>query len=451
MAYTEIVNVDVSLQTQSVSQQGFGTPIFIGAHRWFPERVRIYTDITAVAGDIPTGSNEYTAAQAFFGQNPAPDQIKIGRRDVDAVTATVVAATTIGQTFTISVTGTDNVKVNASFISATGAETAIAIAAALVTALGTPTGVTVTDNLDGTFDLTKSGVDDFSVSELNLVALTYTVTESAPTALQEIIDEDNDFYFITTHERTQAFILAMAAEAEARKKLYFFAVSEAEGIAALEDPVNANDTLGKVADLGYIQTSGSFYQDDAAYYECGLVGKGAPYNPGTITWDNQRVAGFTDTKDPATGKSLSTTQKNNLVVRNASFTEDVGGLTITRNVKTAAGEWVDVVRSKDFLIARITEAYQNKLINSNKISYTNSGINEMRSVLSTTLDRYINKPESPNILDEDNPYELDFPRAEDVSFADKSARVLNASFTGYLAGAIHVVNIQGILTLNASS
>jgi len=450
MAYTAISNISISLQTQAVTQVGFGIPLFITANAWFKERVRVYTDIESVAGDVPTTSNAYIGAAAMFAQNPAPAQIMLGRRDAGSVDCTPAAATAIGQVYTISVTGTDDVKVDASFTTTTGSETATAIATALVTALGTPTGVTVVDNT-GSLSLTKSGVDDFSVSGVALITVQHAPTEVAADTLTAIQEENDDFYFVTAEDKSQAWVLAMAAAVEPAKKFYAVATNDASSIAALSEPVNAADTLGKLADLGYIQSAGLFYDDNNAFFECGAVAKGAPYRAGTITWDNQRIAGFTDTKDPATGKSLSVTQKNNLVARNAGFTEDVGGLTITRNFKVAGGEWWDVVRSKDFLIARLTEAYQNKLINSLKVTYDNIGINEMKSVMTSVLDRYVTEEGKPDILQSQNPYTVSFPQAKDVSFGDKSSRTLNASFTGFLAGAIHVVNVQGILTLDANS
>lgn len=75
----------------------------------------------------------------------------------------------------------------------------------------------------------------------------------------------------------------------------------------------------------------------------------------------------------------------------------------------------------------------------------------MKGVLENTLDRYVTVEGAPNILQSENPYTTKFPKAKDVSFAQKSSRVLEASFVGYLAGAIEVVDgIKGVLTLDSN-
>ena len=450
MAYSEIVTVNISLQTQAVSQAGFGVPLFVTAHAWFTERVRVYTSIEAVGADVPNDSNAFIGAQAMFSQQPAPKQIQLGRRAAGTIDHTPIAVTAVGQEYKISITGTDDVQVDASFTTVTGSETPTDVATALVTALGTVTGVTIVDNT-GSFSTSESGSGAYAITDPARLTIQAAPIETASDTYDAIRLENDDWYFTTAEDKSQAWVIASAQYVEAAKKFYAIASQAVESIAALEEPVNVADILGQLADLGFVQTGGLFYQDDNAFFECGAVAKGAPFRPGTITWDNMRIAGFTDSKDPATGKSLSVTQKTNLDARNVGFTEDVGGITITRNFQTAAGEWWDVVRSKDFLTARITEAYQNKLINSLKVTNDDVGINEMRSVLTSTLDRFVTEEGKPDILQSQNPYTVSFPQAKDVSFADKSNRELNASFTGFLAGAIHIVNIQGILTLDAQS
>ena len=66
MAYIDLVTTNISLETNAVSTAGFGTPIFIGAHNWFPERVRSYGSLTEASADLPTDSDEYIALQGFF-------------------------------------------------------------------------------------------------------------------------------------------------------------------------------------------------------------------------------------------------------------------------------------------------------------------------------------------------------------------------------------------------
>lgn len=449
MALQDIVTVNISLQTSGVSRAGFGVPIFIGAHNWFTERVRAYSNVTAAAVDLPAGSDELIAVTAAFAQDIPPSTVKVGRREVDSSAFTPVAASAIGQVYTLSITGTDGTKVAGSYTTVSASDSAATIATALVTALGSVTGVTVTDATGSLTVAPAASGNLYSISDVARLTQVDTTTETAAATLQAIEAVDNDFYFVAAHDHTQAFVLAMAAAMEARTKLYFVGIQEQVGIEALTVPAAAGDTLGKLKDLNYFRTSGWFHHlADTAFPEMAFIAVAAPSDPGTKIWASNRVSGVAASQDPATGLVLSQTQKNNLEARNANLIANVGGVTITRLGKVAADEFIDVVRNRDFLEARITEGLQNKQINAPVIPYTDPGINEIRSVVTSVLNRSVSTPTIPNILQDTNPYTTNFPRSADVSFADRQSRVLNASFTAFLAGAIQITNITGTLTFD---
>lgn len=460
MALQDIANVNITLETASVNRAGFGTPIFIGSHRWFDERIRTYTDISEVGEDIPEGSIEYIAAQGFFSQNPAPAEIKIGRRTANVILTPDAPAEY--DEFTVRITfdnGTASQTVSASYVAASG-DNQEDVVDGLITDLENGgivgTGIAATKvgaTTAATLKLAPAVTgDNFTMSNIssNLTLSTTDVSETPSALLSAIEAVDNDFYFVTAHDHTSSFVLAMAAAIETRDKEYFVSGQATAYIATVAVP--ATDLFGQLKDLQYFRTITFFHHTaDTTFPETAFVGYGAPYDPGTITWANKRLVGVGASQDPSTGLLLSTTQQNNLSARNANFMQYVNGFSITREGKTAAGEWIDVIQSRDLLIARITEAYQNKLINTGKIPYTDSGINSMRSVVESVLNRYVSTPTQPNILQTSNPFTTTFPKAKDVSFGDKSARVLNASFVAFLAGAIHIVTISGKLTIEATA
>lgn len=445
MALQDIVNVSISLQTTAVSRAGFGIPNFIGAHRWFTERVRAYTSIESASEDLPEGSEELAAVTSAFSQEVAPSVVKVGRRDVDLLTYTPDAVTTIGQVYAITVVGTDSVVVNASFTTTTGFETATDIVTALSAALSSVVGVTVGGTTMLTLAEATPGVP-FSVTSLDRLAQTTTVTETAAEVLTAIEEIDNDFYFVAAHDHTEPFVLEMAVAVDARTKIYFVSTDQASALTALSEP--ATDILGKLAENNYFRTSGWFHQDaDSKFPEMAFIAVVAPFNPGTKVWANNRVAGVAASQD-STGKTLTFTQRNNLNARNANWIEDVGGIDITRIGKVAANEWIDAIRNRDFLEARLTEGLQNLLINQPVIPYTDSGISTVRNTVTSVLNRSVSTATTPSILQENNPYITNFPRAAEVPFAEKQLRELNASFIAFLAGAIQITNITGVLTFD---
>jgi hypothetical protein len=100
--------------------------------------------------------------------------VKIG---VSSATFIASDAASIGQTYSMSLYDTDNIEHIATFTTVTGSETGAAIAANLVADLGSATGVTVTDNLDGSFSISTaaSGIWDFE--DVSLLA--YSVTDNS--------------------------------------------------------------------------------------------------------------------------------------------------------------------------------------------------------------------------------------------------------------------------------
>lgn len=449
MSYQEIVQVNISLQTTAVSRAGFGTPMFIGDGVWFTERSRTYSSIDAAADDLPTDSDEYKALQAAFSVDVPPSQVKIGRRDADEIVLTPEAATAAGQVYEITVVGTDDVAITATFISVTGSETAAAITADLVADLAGIVGVTVTDNT-GTFTLAKSGSDPYSVNGLSRLDYAITSTETAANLMAAIVAEDDDFYFVAANDHTTPFVLAMAAEIEARTKLYFTSSQETAALTAYSP--TATDALAQLRQGNYFRTSGWFHHlADTQFPEMLYISIAAPADPGKKVWGNNKVTGSPAAKNPTTNNLLSPTEKGYLEDRYANYTEEKGGVTITRSGKVAGNEWIDIIRNRDFLEARATENYQNFLINSPVVPYTDNGITKVRNVLSSTLGRYVETEAQPNILQETNPFTINFPRRKDVSFSDVAAREFKGSFVAYLSGAIQIAKIDGTLTYEAQS
>lgn len=95
MPIEDIVNVEITVNTVTVAQQGFGVPLVLGPAP-FTDRVREYSSSTwqtelvddGVAADSPT----YGAVAAMMSQNPKPRRVKVGRvEEGDGLTAALDA------------------------------------------------------------------------------------------------------------------------------------------------------------------------------------------------------------------------------------------------------------------------------------------------------------------------------------------------------------------------
>jgi len=439
MAITDIANVVISLQTSGVSRQGFGTPLFAASHRSFEERVRAYNSLTAVAEDFDTSSAAYKAATAYFSNSPAPRQIKIGRREADVTLAFGTVET--GKVYTVSVaSGSDTVEATYTALALdTGAEVAAALKTAIDAVL---TGVVTTTVAGLTLELSSTAGDAFTVTPVLNVTQSFTTTETAAALLAAITEEDDDFYFFSADDHTASFVTAVAADIEARKKIYFFSTSAVESYGAIANPIAANDVLALVQASGYFRTAGMYAHNDTDFPECAYVGYNAPFLAGSVVWTNLRVAlPFALNAD---GKQLTATQQNQVSARNAAFVRKEGGLNILRGGKVAGDERIENIRGRDSLESDMKANLTNLLINQQggKLPYTNAGLNSVRSVINSTLDIYVARTFiNPN-------YVVTIPDARDIDVSKKQAQLLDdATFRAELSGAITLIDIFGTLAL----
>lgn len=81
LSVSDLVNVSVTLSPSAVTGRSFGTLMIAGDSNVIngTERFRTYTSITGVASDFGTTAPEYLAANLYFGQNPKPTSLMIGR------------------------------------------------------------------------------------------------------------------------------------------------------------------------------------------------------------------------------------------------------------------------------------------------------------------------------------------------------------------------------------
>ncbi len=105
MPLSDIVNVQITRQTQSVSEPGFGTPMLLGSNKNWNARIKKYANMQEVAADFNPVDVEYIAAQDVFAQPITPQFIYIGRRTVDTVDILVETAMP-AQTYTVTINGT---------------------------------------------------------------------------------------------------------------------------------------------------------------------------------------------------------------------------------------------------------------------------------------------------------------------------------------------------------
>jgi hypothetical protein len=180
-------------------------------------------------------------------------------------------------------------------------------------------------------------------------------------------------------------------------------------------------------DDGYVKLDDPI--PEAAYF-----GKMLTKHPGSPTWkfkDLQAVP----TYDLELGQF--TTSQN----KNATVYCSVADVPMTFEGMTASGEFIDVIHGCDWLEARIQALIFSKLVQVDKVPYTNAGV----QIIVTELCRALDEGVKHQILAS---YDYGYPDVIDVSVLEKGKRLLpDVWFEGTLAGAIHKTKIKGIVKL----
>lgn len=441
-----IATVNVVLRTATVSRAGFGTPVFISSHRNFQERVRTYTSIEGVGEDFESTDAAYVAAQQFFSHTPSISQLKIGRREADGSYAPInVDENGSIHTITVTVNGGDSV--TASYTATTG-NTAEDVATSLAATINGDAAVSahVTASVTGStteavLDIALVGAGDvYSVSDLSNVSASYTSTETAAEVLGEVRAIDDDFYFVTAEDHTETFVLAMAAAVQATDKLYFVGNQEVGALATYS--VSATDTPAKLVQNNYTRTVCMWDEEaDSKFVECNFVGVNAPFSPDerAVVWDGRQLPGLSVAKN-ASGNSLTATEQLNLEARNASFIVSTNAGDRVIGGKTSGGVWIDEMRIRDCMVARVKERLEGLLLNQagRKVPGNKSGVLLCEGAVSRALNPFVNS----------GAIDTFFVDSSNATIDNATRTLSNLIFNAELSGAILRVVVDGTLTNN---
>ena len=435
---TTITTVNITLRTATVSKAGFGTMLFLSSHRKFKEKVRSYVNMAGVSEDFSASDSAYKAASHAFGSSPSMTMIKIGRVESN-LGFTIESDFDVTDTFSIGLVVNDNVSV-VSYVPIEN-DAAEDVISALKTAVDSDVGVYgVETSISGggtTLVISQGTAESMLLGNTDNLEVSYIATEDYSKTLSDIEDEDSDFYFVTADARQEADVLNLASAIQSRKKVYFTSYDDQNALTTLSD--SSNDIGALVKELNYTRTAVMFSQNQADYVECAWIACNAPYSPdeSAVVWDSNELVGVPVAKDN-TGRTLTVTQQLNLEVRNVSYVSVTSAGDRLIGGRFANGGWIDDVINGDCVAARVAERLDSLLLNQKgaKIQGGTTGKALCKAEVEKALQPFI----ASKALES-------FDVSVDNANIDLSTRTLeNLQFTGFLAGAIIRVIVNGVLT-----
>lgn len=433
----DIVSVQIALQTAGVSRGNFGTPMIVAPLMTFPERVRVYTSYNAASeDDLPPSL--LTALSDCFGQIPRPKQVKVGRRAV--LKAVIEVADLIAL-------GTYSFKVNSETYSYTadGTPTKAEIATGLALAVTSDTDEVITatavgDTVEIAWISTVGSVELLTNLQWGTIS-PLAASSAVADDLDAILDEDSAWYGLVMTERVKADQLKAAEWTEANDRLFITATNEADVL----NPSVTTDLISVLKNTRYYRTAVLYHTNAATEYpDAAWAGRVFTIQPGAETWALKSLASVTPSP-------LTSTQKQTVVNKGGNTFEFYQAqIALTNPGKVAAGEWIDVIRFRDWLKDTIQVNMVQMMINRDKVPYTDAGIQLCVNNLRKSLQEGQNVGGiAPDELDANNNtvpgFVITYPRSVELAPSIKASRTLSLGFTARLAGAIHVVEITGAL------
>lgn len=453
MALSDFINVQISIAAARATGPGFGIPLILSSSATWANRVRSYSSAAGVAGDFAVTTPEYRSAAALFSQTPSVPIVKVGRANAVPTQAYSVVPTAVNNTaYTVHIIDTAGVQHDATYTS-TGAATLALIIGGLKTAIDAFGLALTTANVgpNVSLSITANAVGawwsiwvDSSVTG-TLMQITETEADPGYAAdLGGINTEDANWYCLLSLFQSKAIIVAIDAWVEANGPKLYVARSE-DGPIRDTALSGATDVAATLKGSAAFRTAVIYHAINHEMADAAFAGVFLPMISGSEMWAFKTLVGVTF--DQATEG-----QRTNTLAKNANLVEQVASVNITNQGKVASGEWIDIVRFRDWLASDIAIRIYNVLVANSKISYDDDGIPKIAQCVKDSLKAgqraggIVKGDPDPNTPT--TTYNVSIPLAVNVSPSDHTARNLSLlSFSAKLAGAISTVNpLNGVIT-----
>ena len=249
--------------------------------------------------------------------------------------------------------------------------------------------------------------------------------------LTAIALESSAWYGLITLFNSELLIKAAAGFVESNTKLYPVASQDSE-IATVADGI-ALDVFHDLKALSYARTAPFYHPANDEFADAAEIGRFFPIDPGGDNWRLKTLSGVTV-------QQYTATQTTNINAKNANYYYILGGANVIGgDGKVSANEYIDVIRFRDWWVARTSERLANLLIQNEKIPYTDPGVALIEAEVRAQNQEGI---DAGGISDSPAPT-VTVPKVASVSLADKQARRLrNVNTAWVLAGAINDLTVN---------
>lgn len=433
-----IIDLQITVSKVAPERPGFGVPMIAGFHERFPERSREYAQAKDMIDDgFEEDDPEYQLALIVKSQDPSPTRFKVGRLEAAGWTHTVRLTptnVTAGLVYTGEINGEDAaVTVDPSDTVALIVDKVVAIAGPITNTNATDntTSASVVAATPNTLLSFKGLSEHYKVEDITVVD-----GEDLQADLNEILDEDSDWYELLLTINCPDSIEAATAWTEANGKTFVYQTADTTVI----DAGVTNDVASTLMAQSYTRTAGIWHRDIGGdEWANGAFGAvNLSMDPGSYTPAFKSLVGITADK-------LRQGAKTALAAKNVTRYTVQNQRAVTYEGKTPSGQFFDVVRFIDWLDYTIEADLFDLLANNPKVPYDTAGITMVKSTIEISLQKGITAGGLDGV---DEPPVVNVPTLAETTPTDRSQRILrNVTFTARLTGALHGIAIRGTVSV----
>jgi hypothetical protein len=445
---SSIVEVNITQNTQTVSQVSFSIPAIFGPTVTAGGPIQYFSTLAGmIAAGYTTGNPEYVRAQEILSQPLTPTEFAVGQYSAAVEQVDTISVNTLGGSGTVY-----DFDLNGTIISVTGGVNQQTVLGSLLTAIGVafPTNPPVTGSVGGSgsgalLTLTSS----VAGAPVAYTSLTSNLTHANVTpnhsiandiATAQAVNGGDDWYGLTICSQVASDIEQVAAYIETQLKIF------------IADSTDANILTASTTDVASVLQGKSYKRTGIIYAGTANDGRAAawlggqlPQVPGSNTWMFVTLVGITP-------DFLNQTQIQNCIGiplagvsgKNCNIYQTVGGVGITQQGFMSGGQFIDQTVGVDWLQSTMQSNIFSQLVNSPKIPYTDQGVAVIENAIRQTLLQGV----ANGLIDGTSPIIVTAPLVANIPQVDRAARLLpSVTFSCRLAGAIQDIIINGTVSV----
>lgn len=441
----KVVSVTLTYGATAISEVQFDIPLILTGHSVTGNVVDYFTSSDALlAAGFSTSDPAYQMAKLLFDGLFAPQQLIVGKRDVDQFTLTPIV--TDSYTYVVTIKNGTKSK-DFKFVSDDTA-----------TAQEIVVGLTEMINADTTYSAFFTVANDgakmtfapkagayASLSSQGFTRAT-TYENSILEDLTAISNEDNSYFWVVSDSHVDQDIIDVAGYVEEHDKVYFFSSSQA-GIRTKA----TDNILERLGDMGYKNTCFALWMTnaDTVFPEAAVVGSICSAQPGTTTLHGKTLVGVEIEK-------LDQTSENYIVQQNGNIYRKEHGVLFYRDGFMVNGFFVDYVVHALWFKARVEESlfalFKQQSMLGSGVRATSAGIALIRQAVMAnpiqvgirngSISNEVVTSEETGLLVSLKPT-VYIPSRADMTDAQINARLVDGMVIEYVyAGFFHYVKVQ---------